>query len=121
MEAHDFEEVAADHAGLNHARLTQAEHGEFSGREIAECAQSFNTGAQILDIGHGERGVFVAGARGALADVDQPVLIAVDKGFEKHAAHQGEDGGISADAERQRQDDGDRQPLRPLEGVERNS
>src|SRR5947207_9052236 len=121
VEAHDIKEGAADDAGLHYARLTQADHGEFGGREIAERAQSFNTGAQILDFRHGKRGVLVASARGALADVDQPVLITADEWLEEHAAHQGEDGGIRADAERQRQDHGDRQPLRPLEGVERNS
>src|SRR6266446_9910327 len=79
VEAHDFEVIAADDARLNYARLTQADHGELEGRELAKCAQGFNAGAQILDFGHGERCVLVAGARGALADVDQPVLVAVDE------------------------------------------
>ncbi len=121
VETHDFEEGATDHASLHYARLTQADHGEFGGRKIAERAQGFNAGAQILDVGHGECCVFVAGTRGALADVDQPVLVAVDERLEEHAAHQREDGGVGADAKRQRQDHGNRKPLRPHERVERNS
>ena len=76
-----------------------------------ERAQGFNAGAQILDFGHGKRGVVVADARRALADVDQPVLVAVDERLEQHAAHQGEDGGVGANAQRQRQHHGDRQPF----------
>jgi len=40
-EAHDFEEGAVDDASLNFARLTQADHGETDGRELAERAQRF--------------------------------------------------------------------------------
>jgi hypothetical protein len=100
LKAHDVEVGAADDASLNFARLTQADHGEPDGREIAERAQGSNAGAQILDFGHGERCVDVADARGALADVDQPVLVAINERFEEHAAHQREDGGVGADAER---------------------
>src|SRR5467141_4194297 len=67
VEAHDFEVVAADDASLNYARLAQADHGELEGRELAERAQGFDAAAQILDFGHGEVCVLVAGARGALA------------------------------------------------------
>src|SRR5208282_1683992 len=49
VEAHDFEVVSADDASLNFARLTQADHSETDGREIAERAQGFNAGAQVLD------------------------------------------------------------------------
>ena len=63
-------------ASLNFARFAQADHGETDGGEIAERAQGFNVGAQVLDFGHGERCVVVADAQGALADVDQTVLVA---------------------------------------------
>src|SRR4029077_6081343 len=42
VEAHDFEEAAADNASLNYTRLTQADHGELDGRELTERAQGFN-------------------------------------------------------------------------------
>src|SRR6202042_2607080 len=71
VKAHDLEVGAIHEAGLNFARLNQANHGEREGREIAERAQGFNAGTQILDFGHGECRVVVTGARGALADVDQ--------------------------------------------------
>ena len=108
MEAHNFEVVAADNARLNYARLTQTDHNELEGRELAECAQGFDAGAQILDFGNGERRVIVARTRSALADVDETVLVAVDERLEEHAAHQREDGGVGANAQRERQDHGDR-------------
>ena len=121
MKAHHVEIGAADDASLNFARLTQADHGEADGREIAERAQGFDAGAQILDFGHGERCVVVADARGALADVDQPVLVAIDERLEEHAAHQREDGGVGADAERQRQHHRDRKPFGASQRAECNS
>ena len=47
----------------------------------------------------------------ALPDVDQPVLVAVDERPQQHAADDAEDGGVGADAERQRQDDGEGEAL----------
>ena len=49
----------------------------------------------------------------ALADVDEPVLVAVDERPQQDAADDAEDGGVGADAERQRQDDGEGQALGP--------
>ncbi len=54
MEAYYVEVVAADDAGLDLARFTQADHGETEGGEIAERAQGFHAGAQILDFGDGK-------------------------------------------------------------------
>ena len=47
----------------------------------------------------------------ALADVDQPVLVAIGQGLEQHAPDHTEDGGVGADAERQRQYDRDGEPF----------
>ena len=63
-------------------------------------------------------GVLGADARRALADVDEPVLVAVDERPQQHAADDAEDGGVGADAERQREDDGDGQALDPGERPE---
>jgi len=70
---------------LDYARLTQTDHGEIEGRELAQRSHGFNAGAQILNIGYRERGVVFADARSALADVDQPVLVSVDERLEEHA------------------------------------
>jgi hypothetical protein len=121
VETHDFEVRAVGDASLNYARLAKADHGELDGRELAERAQGFNASTQILDFGHGERCVLISGAGGALADVNQPILVAVDERLEEHAAHQREDGRVGADSQRQRQDHGDRKSFRPRERVERNS
>ena len=47
----------------------------------------------------------------ALADVDEPVFVAIDERPQEDAADDAEDGGVGADAERQRDDDGDGQTL----------
>src|SRR5438477_11653121 len=120
VKAHNIEVVAANDASLNFARLTQADHGETDGREIAERAQGFNSGAQVLDFGHGKVCVFVADSRGALTDIDQPVLVAVNERFEKHAAYQREDGGVGADAKRQRQYHRERKPFGSSQRAECN-
>src|SRR5262249_39924511 len=100
VKAHNIEVVAANDASLNFARLTQVDHGETDGREITDRAQGFSSGSQILDFGHGEGCVVVADSRGALTDIDQPVLVAVNQRFEEHTAHQREDGGVGADTKR---------------------
>jgi hypothetical protein len=121
VKAHNIEVVAANDASLNFARLTQVDHGETDGREIAERAQGFNPATQILDFGYGEPCVVVADSRSALTDIDQPVLVAVNERFEEHAAHQREDGGIGADAKRQCENHGDHQPFGSSQRAECNS
>src|SRR5262249_59102081 len=116
-----IKEGAADNATSNGARLTEANHREAHGGEIAERAQGFYAGLQVLDLGYGKRGVVVLDAGGALPDVDQPSLVAVDQRLEEDPAHQREDGGVGADAQGQREDHGERKPLRPQERVEGNS
>ena len=77
--AHHVEVRAADDAGADHARLAQADHREADGGEIAEGGQRLDAGAQVLDLGDREVGVLGADSGRALADVDQPVLVAVDE------------------------------------------
>ena len=47
------------------------------------------------------------------------LLVVVDERLEQHAADDAEDGGIGADAEREREDDGDRQAAGPDQGTKR--
>ena len=63
----------------------------------------------VLDFGHGKRGVVLSAGGRALADVDEPVFVAVDQRLEQHSAHQREDGRVGADAQRQREDHNRRQ------------
>src|SRR5215813_11892425 len=63
MKAHHIEKRAADNATLNGTRLTEADHGETHGGEVAECAQGFDTSAQVLDLGYGKGGVDLVNAR----------------------------------------------------------
>jgi len=39
-----------------------------------------------VDLGNGKRGVFVADAKRALTDVDQPVLVTIDERLEEGMA-----------------------------------
>ena len=85
--AHHVKIRAADNATSNGTRLTEADHGEVHGGEVAKRAQGFYAGAQILYLGYGKRSVFIADAEGALSDIDQPVLVAVDERLEQDSAH----------------------------------
>jgi len=107
--------------GLNFARLAEADHGETGGGELAERAEGLDAGTQIVNLGNGKRGVFVADAKGALTDVDEPVFVTIDEGLEEDAAHESEDGSVGADAERQGKDQDDRKPASAQERVKRNS
>ncbi len=106
---------------MNFARLTEANHCEPEDGEIAERAQGFDAGAQILDFGHGECSVLVACAQRALSDVDQPVLVTVDQRLEQHPAHQREDRRVRTNSQRQRQHHRDRKPFGPSQRPDRNS
>ena len=57
--------------------------------------------------------------RRALADVDQPVFVAVDQRPQQHAAHQRENCGVGADAEGQREDHGNGQPFGACQRADR--
>src|SRR5580698_5872808 len=56
---------------------------------------------------------FGADTGGALSYVNQPVLVAIDQRLEQDSAHQRENSGVRADAERQREHHCDRQPWSP--------
>jgi hypothetical protein len=64
-----------------------------------------------LNFRHGERGVFGANAARALANIDQAILIAIDERTKQHPANYAKDGGVCADAERQRQHNRERKSL----------
>ena len=119
MQPHHIEIRSADHPRPDLTRLAKTDHGEADGGEITERAQRLDTLAQVLDLWHGERRVVHAGAMRRLADVDQPVLVAIDQRPQQYAAHQTEDRGISADAQRQREHHGDRKPFGPPQRTNR--
>ena len=108
--AHHLEVRAADHAGLHHAGLAESEEGEIDGREIAEVRDRGRARLEVVDLRHRERRVRGAEARRALADVDEPILAAIDERPQQHAADHAEDGGVGADAERECRHHGDGQP-----------
>ena len=112
VQPHHLEIRSADDARTDFARLAEPGHGEPNGGEVTERAQCLDAFLQIVNLRHRERNVVGANAVRALADVDQPVLVAVDKRPQEHTAHHTEDGRISADAERQGEHHGKRKPFR---------
>ena len=112
---HHAEIRTANHAGANNARLTEADQREFDRRKIAERRHTFDPGLQIPQFRHREGRVLLVQTAGALTDVDQPVLILVRERTQQHSLHDGEDGGVGADAQRQGQHDGQRQAPHPGE------
>jgi len=120
-QAHYVKIVATDHAAVNHARLAESDHRKVHLREIAELAQRADAALDIFDFRHGKRGVVLAAGWGALADVHEPVLVAVDERLEQDSAHESEDRGVSADAERQREDHNGRKAFAAHQRVERSS
>ena len=104
---------AADDPGADHARLAEADHREVDGGEVAEGGQRLDARAKVPDLRDRELGVLGADAARALADVDQAIFVAVDERPQQDAPDDAEDRRVGADAERQRQDDRDRQSLDP--------
>ena len=119
VQPHHLEIRSADDARTDLTRFAEAYHGEADGGEVTERAQSLDARAQILNFGHGKRSVVGADATRTLADVDQAILVAIDKRPQQHAAHHAKDGGVSADAQRQREHHGDRKPLDARERADR--
>jgi hypothetical protein len=120
-QTHYIKVVAADHAAVNHARFAESDHRKVHRREIAELAYGADTALDILDFWHGKRGVVLSAAGGALADIYQPVLVAVDERLKQHSAHEREDGGVGADAQRQREDHNGREAFAAPQRVKRKS
>ena len=118
LEAHHLEVRTADDAGADHAGLAEADHRELDRREVAEGVERPDACAKIVDLRHREDGVLDTDARRALADIDEAIFVAVDERPEEHAADHAEDGGVGADAERERDDNREGQPLDPGERPE---
>src|SRR3984957_7552140 len=85
--AHHVEIRAANDAASNGTRLPEADYGEVHGGEVAKRAQGFHARTQVLYLGYRKCRIFLADAGGALPDIDQPVLVAIDQRLEQHSAH----------------------------------
>ena len=104
-QAHHLEIGTADHAADHTARLTEADHRERYAGKFAVFGHRVHAAFEVAQFGDREGRVFLAQSGGALANVHQAILTAIDQRLEQHAAHQREDGRVRADAQRQRQDD----------------
>ena len=82
-------------------------------RELAEVGERGDPRPQVLDLRDREHHAVLPEALGALADVDQPILVAIDERPQQHAPDDAEDRGVGADAERQGDDHRDGQSLGP--------
>ncbi len=52
VQTHHFKVGTAHNSGAHFTGIPQADHGEPDGREIADLAEGFHTGAQILNFGY---------------------------------------------------------------------
>ena len=87
-------------------------------RVLGDAAQRLGAVAEVEDLGHREGDVLAARPVDRLAQVDQPVAVAVRQRLEQHAAHDAEDRRVRADAEPEREDDRDGKPARAGEAAE---
>ena len=113
FQSHDIEVVATDHSGADRAGFAKPDHREPDRREFGDVGERAHTVADVLNLRNRERRVFAADAGCALPDVEQPLLVAVDQRPEEHRSHEAEDGGVDADAEGERRDHRQREPLDP--------
>src|SRR5580698_3680569 len=117
MQAHHVEIGAADDTGADFAGFAKADHGETDDGEIAEFADGLDAGFDVHNFGDREIGVVDADAHGGLADIDDAVFVAIIEWAKEDAADDAEDGGVGADAEREGDDDGDRESFAAPEGA----
>ena len=99
MKADDLEIIAVDDSGLNFARLAQAHHGHANGREIAKFADGMDAGFEVLDFRDGPVLFIHPDTFGGLLNIDEALLVIVDKRTKENAAHKAEDRRICADTE----------------------
>ena len=78
----------------------------------ATSASDLTPRPHVLNLGDRERDVLAADPGRALADVDDPVFVAVDQRLEQHRANQAEDRDVDTDAKGERDDDSEGQGLR---------
>src|ERR1017187_5174582 len=97
----------------------EADEGKSDGGKIAERGKGLDASAQVLEFGHGKRGVIDSEAGGALADVDEAFLITIDEWAQEDAANQGDDGGVSSNTEGEGEHHGDGQAFGAGEGTKR--
>src|SRR5438874_12436355 len=86
-------------SGLNFARLAQAHHGHANGREIAKFADGMDAGFEVLDFRDGPVLFIHPDTFGGLLNIDEALLVIVDKRTKENAAHKAEDRRICADTE----------------------
>ena len=102
--SHDLEVIAGDQADVDAGCLVVDAHRAEPRRILRDSAERGHSGAEVADFGHRERQVAAGGPVNGLAQVDETVTVAVRQRLEQHAAHDAEDRGVGADAEREGHD-----------------
>ena len=115
---HDVEVVAGDETDIDANSVALAPKRVDHRRVLGDAAEALRTSAEVVDLGDGEHDVLAARAVDRVAQVDEPVAVAVRQRLEEHAANDAEDRGIGADAEPQGKHDGDGEAARAGEAAE---
>src|SRR4029453_5528688 len=103
-QTHHLEIAPVNDSANDFTRLAQANKCERYRREITKLTQRLDPRFEVANFRHRPSDVFLTLARGALPDINQARLVAIDQGLDEHAAHEREDGGVSANAQCQRDD-----------------
>src|SRR6185503_2322060 len=74
-------------------------------RVLGDAAEALRAGTEVVDLGHREDDVLAPRTIDGVAEIEQPVPVAVREGSEQHATHDAEDRGVRANAEAEREDD----------------
>ncbi len=106
-QSHHLEVVAVDDSGGNLARRAEPHDGEVDRRNCAQIGDRLQPRTEVVDFGDGEGRVVDVDAGSALPQVDEAVFVSVGERTQQHGAHDAEDGGVGADAESERDGDGD--------------
>ena len=110
--SHDVEKRPVDDTSLHDARLlAEADQREVDGGKIAERGDRRDARLEVIDFRDREGEVLGPDALGGLADIDQPIRVPIDERTEEHTPNDTENRRIGADAQREGDDDGQRQSL----------
>ena len=117
--SHHLEKGSVDDAGPDQARLpAEPDQREIDGGKIAERGDRRGARLEVIDFGDREGQVLDAESLGGLADIDQPIGLAIDERTQQHAPNHAENRRVGADAQGERHHHGGGQGLGAGEGAQ---
>jgi len=106
-QAHHREVVSRDEADVDLRSGLVLDEIQRDRRILGDLAERLRGRPEVVDLGNRERDVVAPLRLGRLAEVHEPVAVAMRQRAEEHTAHGAEDRGVGTDAEAQGEDDGE--------------